>query len=380
MSNDQISPLVPSRETTIRKRRRLGLCVTCGEDRRGTGLSTCPVCTETEKTRRLGRKDQIRQSSLARAASREAAGVCVRCGIATADDGTWCVACRSKDREQHAIREVARAKDYAATGRCTKCGKVCDSATKLCLACLKESRIRGEEYRKREGNVTYQSRRANGLCVTCASPLPVGHATVRCPVCAADEKANRKDYAGVIRADRKAKGLCPECGKEPNVDGGSLCSSCRLRSREAGLRHYHKTIKAKVEAGGCKCCNKPRWGISTMCQYHAIDASVRDFTQDKDLREELIEHLTDLYTVQGGLCAYTGLKLEPGKSLSVEHIFPKCRFPMLATEPSNLVWVDSTVNTAKLNRSPDDSVLDTFMLPTVLMRLRELASKVVRPQ
>lgn len=185
---------------------------------------------------------------------------------------------------------------------------------------------------------------------------------------------------GDIRADRKAKGLCLGCGKEPPEDGGPLCPSCRLRSREAGLRYYHKTIKAKVEAGGCKCCTQLRWGISSMCQYHTIDASVRDFTQDKDLREKLIEHLTDRYVTQGGLCAYTGMKLEPGKSASVEHIFPKRRFPELAVEPTNLVWIHSTMNTAKMDADPADSALETILAPAVLARIRDLASKVVRPQ
>jgi CRISPR/Cas system Type II protein with McrA/HNH and RuvC-like nuclease domain len=115
-----------------------------------------------------------------------------------------------------------------------------------------------------------------------------------------------------------------------------------------------------------------------MCQYHAVDASVRDFSSNKEVREKLINHLVDLYITQAGLCAYTNQKLEPGKSASIEHIYPKTTHPELALEPSNLVWITSMANTAKLNAEPDDPALADLLAPAVVARIRALASKVVR--
>jgi len=159
-----------------------------------------------------------------------------------------------------------------------------------------------------------------------------------------------------------------------------MCKRCRDAHR-AVERRRRTAQNAQHDANGrCRYCAQPRWGISTSCQYHVIDASVRNFAPDKTVREALIEHLEDLYVSQGGLCAYTGVKLEPGKTASIEHVYPRTTHPALAAEPTNLVWIDSTVNTAKMDRNPDDPALDTFMLPAVLARIRDLASKVVRPQ
>lgn len=117
-----------------------------------------------------------------------------------------------------------------------------------------------------------------------------------------------------------------------------------------------------------------------MCQHHHILSSVRDYTADATVREALVEHLADQYALQEGRCAYTGEKLEPGKTAHIEHIFPKSKYPELAAEPTNLVWVSEVANTAKMDRDPHDPALDTFMLPAVLARIRDLASKVRRPQ
>lgn len=81
-----------------------------------------------------------------------------------------------------------------------------------------------------------------------------------------------------------------------------------------------------------------------------------------------------------GLCAYTTQPIAMGVNGQLEHLYPKRHAPELMSEPTNLVWVCDVVNDAKADLLPDDPRLDTFMLPAVLARIRDLASKVIRPQ
>lgn len=369
-------------ETTIQFRRRVGLCIRCGADRGASHLKTCSACTEAERERTKGRAPQLRASNSARREARKAAGLCVWCGMVPSTNGTYCAACYEKDTVQRRARQNNSYQLRDAAGVCVHCGDPRDVfGNKLCSYCASIAAKANETFREREGNVTYQSRREGHLCLTCATDLTAfpDHHEPWCPSCHTKTVEARRIYRKARYNRLKAEGKCTMCQDPLGPGDVALCKRCRDNHKSIDRKHRASRNIEHDANGRCRYCAQPRWGTSTSCQYHVIDASVRNFVTDKTTREALIEHLEDLYVTQGGLCAYTGVKLEPGKTASIEHIYPRTTHPGLAAEPTNLVWVSSQANTAKLNMSPDDPRLDTFMLPAVLARIRDLASKVHRP-
>lgn len=60
-------------------------------------------------------------------------------------------------------------------------------------------------------------------------------------------KQYRREYARRVRAERKAAGLCSQCGKAPEP-GNKLCRACQIKS-VARNRAYYARQKRKEEAG-----------------------------------------------------------------------------------------------------------------------------------
>ncbi len=57
--------------------------------------------------------------------------------------------------------------------------------------------------------------------------------------------------------------------------------------------------------------------------------------------------LKDKLVAQNYRCVYSGKTLVLGKNASIDHIFPVAKFPHLISEPTNIQWVDFTVNQMK---------------------------------
>lgn len=59
---------------------------------------------------------------------------------------------------------------------------------------------------------------------------------------------------------------------------------------------------------------------------------------------------------QGRKCSYTGRELVVGKNASIDHVFPKARFPEKARELENLEFVDLRINWAKRDLTKEEFV------------------------
>ena len=57
-------------------------------------------------------------------------------------------------------------------------------------------------------------------------------------------------------AERKAKGLCPKCGKRPPATHRSQCGVCAAKRRPADLERYHRRTAERVARGLCPKCGK----------------------------------------------------------------------------------------------------------------------------
>jgi len=66
--------------------------------------------------------------------------------------------------------------------------------------------------------------------------------------------------------------------------------------------------------------------------------------------------LRDKLISQNYRCAYTGEQLVLGINASVDHAFPKKRFPDLSRDPSNIEWVTREINLAKRDLTREEFI------------------------
>ena len=115
-------------------RRSAGRCVSCGGavEAERAGRTECARCSRN-RLEKYGRKTRKYMNDLL--ASREAAGVCVQCGVGVPRPGRKsCAACAAKRSEYG--KNLAKAR--AAAGRCTRCGGAKDAGRRtrrMCAAC-----------------------------------------------------------------------------------------------------------------------------------------------------------------------------------------------------------------------------------------------------
>ena len=139
-------------------------------------------------------------------------------------------------RQRHAAR--------AASGLCTRCGKAPpEPGLKLCASCGEKRRAADKARRDRA--------RARGKLYGGRDPV----------------KCRRADRAGdrCRRRARSEAGLCPRCGRNPPVDGRSVCEPCREARRALDRRRY----AARRAADLCVRCAEPAIGGLSRCARHA---------------------------------------------------------------------------------------------------------------
>lgn len=110
-----------------------------------------------------------------------------------------------------------------------------------------------------------QYRRDNGLCVHCGKAARPDRKM--CQTCADKDRENEKRCVA-----RKAKqGICSEhgCSNKPKPNN-KTCDTCNSgRSNQTNTRR-----DARVAAGLCAYCDKPRWNGTTRCE--ACNQNLRD--------------------------------------------------------------------------------------------------------
>ena len=90
----------------------------------------------------------------------------------------------------------------------------------------------------------YWKRKDSGRCVRCGKPHPdVLAGKSMCPECA----RKNNEYVLGIRALRKARGICTNCGSRPPRPGRTMCFECARLSAEYSKIQYKKR-KARNES------------------------------------------------------------------------------------------------------------------------------------
>ena len=163
-----------------------------------------------------------------RIADRRAKGLCLKCGKQPPTPGrTRCEPCAEKKRPADRARHHRRTAERTAQGLCLKCGKQ-PPAPELGVraSCAEKQRVAG---------------RARDARLRAAGKPRRDRETSR-----SYERQRRRRQA----AERRARGLCPDCGKQPPAPDASLCAPCGDQRRAEERARYAKAKAAGKLYGG----------------------------------------------------------------------------------------------------------------------------------
>lgn len=137
-------------------------------------------------------------------------------------------------------------------------------------------------------------------------------------------------------------GLCLRCYKlNDSVNNKRYCNACIDKYKQRKLK-----ILSKGLCGSCGKLPRINKTVCINCYFKAVKINgKRDKNNAVFLKNLLIQ--------QNYTCPYSGQKLYPG-NMSLDHILPVSKYPMLANDFNNLQWVTIEVNTAKNNMTEDE--------------------------
>ena len=127
----------------------------------------------------------------------------------------------------------------------------------------------------------------------------------------------------------------------------SVCYQCR--SNQAMKRYYERRAK-----GLCVQCGAIALPDGLYCLDHWFAQVARDRLGNR--RMGLAKQLKQLWLTQKKRCPYTDQELIPGQNMHLDHIKPVSHFPELQKSFDNLQWVASEVNRAKANLTHEEFV------------------------
>ena len=149
-----------------------------------------------------------------------------------------------QDPAQRRARLRRRHVERTGSALCTRCGKTPpEPGLKVCASCAEKRRAADKTRRDRA--------RARGAAYAGRDPV----------------KCRRAERAG-DRRRRRARheaGLCTRCGRNPPVEGRSVCEPCSEAMRAAERARY----AARKAAGVCVRCGEPAAGGLSRCARHA---------------------------------------------------------------------------------------------------------------
>ena len=182
--------------------------------------------------------------------------------------------------------------------------------------------------------------RQNGLCWSCAEHRPCASDRQQCKECLALARGNAKRS----RDDRRANGVCVDCGK-PRSGKFLRCAAC------GDLRR--RTYRKYADARCCTRCGKQAdaGGLCVKHWFEVVAKRLRRCSSEADIDAST---LARMWARQNGRCALTGQKLVPGLNASVDHILPESRGGL--TTEGNLQWTTAAVNSAKWDKTVEEFV------------------------
>lgn len=174
----------------------------------------------------------------------------------------------------------------------------------------------------------YHQRKRSGFCVKCGKH-PIGGLRSLCSVCASKEAEQMRER----RAERMARGVCPECGHEAVENG--LCEKHFLKRQR-----LIESIQAKRErclvSDKCRQCGREaitkkrrKYRVCEICYLKSMAKCNLGDTQRWHELKELFE--------KQSICPYTGIVLIMGLNTTLDHKVAVSKGG--GNEIDNLQWV-----------------------------------------
>ncbi len=181
--------------------------------------------------------------------------------------------------------------------------------------------------------------------------------------------------------------ICSKCKEEKELTKFSKSKSCKTgysywcnsckktysKNRiETGISKDYLKKKRRNDClkSKCKQCSNKRLDTSKYCMYHFVYSLIVTWKLSKDEIEKTIKGLIEKLEYSEFTCHYSGLKITPGFSASIDHRIPKTKGG--TNDLSNLVWSHTQVNKLKNNLSEKEFINSSA---NILVELNYLDSK-----
>lgn len=177
--------------------------------------------------------------------------------------------------------------------------------------------------------------------------------------------------------------VCSKCQEEKKLsnftkdkttkDGLNFyCKECKAEISKAYISSgkYKKITRKNNLKGQCTSCKKERLETSKYCLYHFVYTLVKIWKLPKGTTELTVQGLIKKLEISEYCCHYSGLKLTPGFSASIDHRIPQAKGG--THELKNLVWCHSQINRMKNDLSEKEFINRSA---NILVELNYLDSK-----
>lgn len=187
-----------------------------------------------------------------------------------------------------------------------------------------------------------EKRKLKGQCLDCVNQAVSGKS--KCDVCAKKASLRASEAVKIRRKSNLNK--CHVCGV---FCFERVCGSCKNKQSK-----YRKALRIRYkEQGLCADCGQYTKLENLLCCEICYMKTQCSSNLGSSMHWKLI---SDKFYAQEGRCYFTDRVLIFGINASLDHLYPRKRFPDLASEISNLVWCDKTVNEAKKSMTEQEFI------------------------
>ncbi len=183
-----------------------------------------------------------------------------------------------------------------------------------------------------------QNRIINGLCAKCGTSTDK---TVYCSKC----RQVHSLYCKTRSDDWRVQGLCVKCGGL-RKSGCVHCLECLDKAKEYKMIH-----KSSIPRDVCTSCNTrsclPSLVNAKLYQRFCQQCYIKRGSTVQLGASKYWRQLLKKLETQQFRCVYSGDEIVLGVNDSIDHIYPKSRYPELALDVSNIQWVTRIVNRMK---------------------------------
>ena len=143
----------------------------------------------------------------------------------------------------------------------------------------------------------------------------------------------------------------------------TICKDCKRKET-------NKKYRVDYINNTCAFCSKTRLTTSKFCLYHFVYNIVVKWDIQKDKYKQTVEALIKKLEDSEYCCHYSGLKITPGFSASIDHRIPQVKGG--SHDLTNLVWCHKSINKMKDDLSEKEFINRSA---NILVELNFLDSK-----